>query len=111
MHLIALRPMREAGVARPADLLQRLQVLALNRDQWRPKERYLTGLAPANLFLFRADSADALDGKRRAAGSRGDLTILFEDVAVCGLVTIQPRRAVPRARAGWNAATHPHRRR
>ena len=76
--------------AGPADLLQRLQVLALDRDQREPKKRQVTGLARTSLFLFRADSADALDGKRRAAGSRGDLAVLFEDVAVCGLVTMQP---------------------
>ena len=46
-------------------------MLALNRDQRGPKERHLTGLARTGLFLFRADSADALDGKRRPAGSRG----------------------------------------
>ena len=90
MHPIALQAAREAGVR---GLLiycgdykySRSIVISGGR-----KKRHVTGLARTTLFLFRADSADALDGKRRAAGSRGDLAVLFENVTVCGLVTIQP---------------------
>ena len=42
-----------------------------------------------SLFLFLAGPANAVDGQRRAARFLGDLAILFEDVAVCGLVAVQ----------------------
>jgi hypothetical protein len=49
----------------------------------------LGGLAPTQLFPFRADPADALDRKRRAAGFFGDLAVLLEEIAAHGLVAVQ----------------------
>lgn len=44
-------------------------------------------MCPASrLLLLHAGAGDALDGERRAAGLLGDLAVLLDQIAACGLV-------------------------